>query len=138
MKVERKNVWAALDDEHLHRVAFVDGRFVITVCSLVGETRATYHVDDRAGSNATPAVYRERHCSICTDARPSLCVCGFRTSSPPDSSAFHAAHREHHTLAYPALDARTIANLDRMVQIHLERELAQLAGVLQPPVGIAS
>lgn len=137
MNREKNNVWAALDDEHLHRVAFVDGWRVITVCNIVGESVATYHVDNSAGSNAAPSVFRDRHCATCLASRSSMCVCGFRTLHAPQSSAFHAAHRDHHTLAYPQLDARSIANLNRMVEMALERELAA-AGVMQPPVGVAS
>lgn len=134
MNRERNNVWAALDDEHLHRVAFVDGCRVITVCNVVGEPMSTYHVDDLAGPNATPSVYTDRHCPVCVVSRSSLCVCGFRSHLAPQSSAFHAAHRDHHLLAYPLSDERTIRNLNRVVEMHLERELG-LAGVPQPPVG---
>lgn len=137
MKRESNNVWAALDDEHLHRVAFVDGLRVVTVCNVVGEPQSTYHVDHAAGSNAAPAVYPERHCGTCKASRSSFCPCGFRTHLAPDTARFHAAHRDHHLLAYPLSDARTRASLDRLVESHLGRELG-VAGVVQPPVGVLS
>lgn len=131
----KHNVWAALGGT-IHRVAFGDGplpTIVETVCGETGRTIASYHVDERAGVDVAPAVHVDLHCQLCVATRSSRCICGFRTVHAPTSSAFHAAHRDHHLRVYPGVDVVTRNSLDRLVEVHREREQTA-AGILQPPV----
>lgn len=59
---------------------------------------------------------------IATSAPVALCPCGFTTKLDPRSAAYQRAHRANHIEVYPRLDAFSLANLDRLVEIYEQRE----------------
>lgn len=50
------------------------------------------------------------------------CVCGFDTKLPPNSAAWHRAHRANHLEVFPRVDAQTLANLDALVTVFERKE----------------